>query len=596
MKHQTTVKFAPEIIILVLLALFFITKKPYNPWDRVIRSDGTGYYAYLPAIFIYQDPKLGFIDDIKKKYYPENSFEFQEFRNQTNDYTVNKFFYGLSLLWLPFFLLAHLFTNISGWEADGFSILYQYAIGISCLFYLWIGLRYLRKIFIAFKIPANTAFFIMLLLGFGTNLLQYAIWDNSLSHVYNFTIITVFVYCLMQVYKSFDAKWFIMAGLLLGLIIAIRPQNGLIVLIIPFVAGSRKSLARAWKHIKIFPGTLLKSLLIFLIPIFIQSLLWKWQTGEFLVYSYGDEKFNFYNPQFLKILFSYQNGWFIYTPVAFISLTGMIYLFRNNLFRFIWLMVFFMILIYVFSSWWCWWYGACYGLRAFIDFYVITGILLGFSYKIFNKFVYLKISFTIILILLIMLNLLKIYQHNKAVIPTYKITSELYWENFFSLLPKARVNIPQDQIQQTVSIFLDMEGGSEEIINRQTLTDNKSFQGKYSSVISDKQSYSAGINSSMADKFSTQKRKIKVSCWLYSTHSKPESRLIIEFFDNEQTLSYHPSYLHEYIPEKKWTYVEFLTQVPSNINNDDRIKLYFWNPGNREVIYIDSIKIEFLSM
>ena len=40
---------------------------------RIIQTDGTGYYAYLPAIFIYNDLNFSFFDEVIDKNYHENN-------------------------------------------------------------------------------------------------------------------------------------------------------------------------------------------------------------------------------------------------------------------------------------------------------------------------------------------------------------------------------------------------------------------------------------------------------------------------------------------------------------------------------------------
>ena len=59
-----------------------------------------------------------------------------------------------------------------------------------------------------------------------------------------------------------------------------------------------------------------------------QLLYWKTVTGNYLFYSYADEGFFFLNPQILKGLFSYRNGWLIYSPVMFFALLGIPFLYR----------------------------------------------------------------------------------------------------------------------------------------------------------------------------------------------------------------------------------------------------------------------------
>ena len=56
-------------------------------WRGVLESDAKGYYAYLPAVFIYQDLNFNFFDQIEKeKYYNEKLFF--EYRAHVNDTTV----------------------------------------------------------------------------------------------------------------------------------------------------------------------------------------------------------------------------------------------------------------------------------------------------------------------------------------------------------------------------------------------------------------------------------------------------------------------------------------------------------------------------
>jgi hypothetical protein len=82
-----------------------------NDWDnqyrRPIIGDAKGYYAYLPAAFIYQDFSFSFVEDVEQKYYPSDGSLGKHFLvQQANGTQVNKCFPGVSLFYLPFFLLA----------------------------------------------------------------------------------------------------------------------------------------------------------------------------------------------------------------------------------------------------------------------------------------------------------------------------------------------------------------------------------------------------------------------------------------------------------------------------------------------------------
>ena len=48
-------------------------------------------------------------------------------------------------------------------------------------------------------------------------------------------------------------------------------------------------------------------------------MLWKWQTGSWVVYSYKDEGFDFMHPHFWEFLFSFQKGWLLWSPIIGIA-------------------------------------------------------------------------------------------------------------------------------------------------------------------------------------------------------------------------------------------------------------------------------------
>src|SRR5688572_4552246 len=230
-------KYPAEIAFVTCLALFLIFKTSDNPWDRPIDSDGKGYYAYLPAIFIYGDLDYRFVEAYEKKYYPADGSRFKDFRYEYKGERVNKTFSGLAILWLPFFLLAHLFSYLFGFETDGYSLPYQYAIALAALFYLWLGCRLLNKVLQKLHVPVYAAGFIVLCFALGTNLFYFTYHVPSFAHVYNFALVAAFLYCVLYLFETKQRKWLIRAAIVLGFILAIRPTNGIIVLAIPFLAG-----------------------------------------------------------------------------------------------------------------------------------------------------------------------------------------------------------------------------------------------------------------------------------------------------------------------------------------------------------------------
>jgi len=85
-----------EYIVLFVLIVSSLGNKGWDDSSKFITGDGRGYYAYLPAIFIYQDLEYSFIKDGEPGVHPD-------FRRIFDGHVVNMTFVGAAILWLPFF-------------------------------------------------------------------------------------------------------------------------------------------------------------------------------------------------------------------------------------------------------------------------------------------------------------------------------------------------------------------------------------------------------------------------------------------------------------------------------------------------------------
>jgi hypothetical protein len=115
---------------------------------------------------------------------------------------------------------------------------------------------------------------------------------------------------------------------------------------------------------------------LFMIAVWIpQSFYWHHITGDWLLYSYKDEGFNFWNrPQVLKVLFSPLNGWLIYNPAMVFAIIGLYLLRKGNQYNSWGTGAVFLLSTYLFGSWWCWWFGGAFGLRSYIDILPLLAI------------------------------------------------------------------------------------------------------------------------------------------------------------------------------------------------------------------------------
>jgi hypothetical protein len=610
---KQVLKFTPEFILGCYILLFLFFKNPGVPWDRSINSDGKGYYAYLPAIFIYHDLTYKFVESYEEKYYPPDRSVFKEFRSISDGKTTNKCFPGLAILWLPFFLIAHLLSFYLGYPTDGYSLLYQYAISIAALFYLWLGCRFLMKLLKRSGASIKIAALITFIIALGTNIIYFAVVENSMSHVYSFSLITLFLFYVYRYFYDKQGKHFIFSAILFGLIVLVRPTNGLILLLIPLMAwlanpeisnplssilyprSSIQHPASSNQHPASSIQHLVAGLLILIFLLSLPLILWHQTTGHWLVYQYGEERFHFFHPHFLSILFSYNRGWFVYTPVALVSVFGFRHLWKENKNTFYWTLSFFIIFIYVASCWWMWYYASKCGQRIFIDHYAIVAILLLFLYQSFQKRKSLRYLLTTILLLLTGLNIFQSYQHSCFIFPATDITSEIYWDSFPRIHPAAKVYLPQEAIIGHKSFFTDMEK-PEGWENLYSLRGPFGFSGKHCSMIAHKHPYSVGRYETLALLFTSPNRIIQVTAMVWSPDSASRSTLVVEIRSGEEKLSYNSFYLAPFVQADQWTRVEAAFYVPRNIPENSVAKIYFFNNTGSVPLFIDDMTIDFLSL
>lgn len=215
----------------------------------------------------------------------------------------------------------------------------------------------------------------------------------------------------------------------MAIIALIRPVNIIIIFSLPFISGTfynfKQGIFFLRKHLIYF----LLSIIFFSAIIFIQLIIYKIQTGDFFVYSYKEEGFEFINPHFFNFLFSYRKGMFVYTPVLFfITVLGLIKLTLKDPYQAISWLIFFIITTYILSSWHLWYYGGSFSSRVMIEFYSLFAIPLGIfldGLKLKRS----KILFIIILLALIVLCQVQTYQYRTGQIHWSDMNKEMYWQS-----------------------------------------------------------------------------------------------------------------------------------------------------------------------
>ncbi|HPD94996.1 MAG TPA: hypothetical protein PLA24_03795 [Tenuifilaceae bacterium] len=429
------VDFSKLAIVLIAGFVFFINfnTKPWN-CGRVIHDDMVSYYCYLPAIVIHHDWHFAFAKDNPEfyadKYWPVKTPDGKE--------TV-KMTMGLSILYLPFFLIGHLFALAGNFPANGYSLPYLIAIQFSALFYLIIALIVLRRL-LAKWFSINVVGMVLLATYFGTNMPHYSTLEATMSHTYSFFLFALFFELTVKFWNSPKTKYWIFLGLLLGLVSLVRPSNAIILLF--FMLWGIDSNAAFGKRITFFLKKwklILLTAVFFLIVWLPQLIYWHTSTGHWFYYSYSKEGFFFSNPHIIDGLFSYRKGWLTYSPVMFFPLAGIILMIIKRKLSWFWAITpFFVINLYIIFSWWCWWYGGGLGARPLIESYAILTLPFCVVITEMNKKGWSKILGNALITILLAYGLFTNFQYRYGSIHWDAMNKEAYWDSFMRLKPSTR--------------------------------------------------------------------------------------------------------------------------------------------------------------
>ncbi len=220
---------APLIILLVFFAYWYFltplgyyqqpqTRTPgYYTVQNFDPADDAGYYAYL---------RSGVIDG-DFDFYNERIFYHRD-RIATTGYTVNFWYIGAPILWLPFFLLGHalaLLYSALGYPValDGYSFPYLAATSLGSSMFVLLGMflcfECLKKFF-----PKNTGLASTLVLLTATCLPYYAFIRNRMSHSGDFALAFLFLLLCLNLRERPERSnsYFLLLGAVLGMLVDLR--------------------------------------------------------------------------------------------------------------------------------------------------------------------------------------------------------------------------------------------------------------------------------------------------------------------------------------------------------------------------------------
>ncbi len=336
-------------IFLVQWLLLFSAEHP--EWDGVF------YYAYARSIVM--DGDLQLANDIELAYqvtsdrFARNAFH--TVKTQTG-FVDSPFAIGTAIIWVPWLLLARLFTNADGYEPFVLSV--QAALpafaGLCAYFF---SFQIARQI-----ISRKSALISVATLMCATPLIYYQFIEPFYSHTMSALLTTICVGYWWR--KQEDSPTFnIGLGMLIGCAALVRWQNGMYLLLIGIPAA-----IETVKNFRTLPNAARKVLLAvggFLAVMTIQFTMWRIFYGSWITVPQGDSYVDWTAPRLWPTLFSTYRGLLFWMPIFFPAVVGLVILCRRHLSVGLPLLCIVLFEIYVNGSTFDWFGGGGFGPRRF---------------------------------------------------------------------------------------------------------------------------------------------------------------------------------------------------------------------------------------
>lgn len=591
---------------LFLIGILLIIINFSWPPHIALSYDIYGYYLYLPMFFIHGNLDFSNMDLVYKlnELYKNTPTFYQlsyiDFQNYIIRYPI-----GLSILYLPFFVIGHGCALLFNFPADGFSYPYEKSIWIGSICISFIGYLFLYKTLIRYvSIKATNLALILLFLG--TNLMVYngMFGSNLMSHNYLFTLYALILYFSDKAQSQKSARSFYLGIFLCSIAALVRPVE-IISLCIPLFWGGGKQFFTFLQNRK----KLILSIMIIAAAGSLQMLYWKKYCGHFIVDSYHNagEGLDLFAPHTFNYLFSFRKGWLIYTPLVAITLIGFILIRKRYPSIFYPLFITLILHIYFASSWSNWWYSSSFSSRAAVPSYALLAFpLAALLAYIFHSKAHrlIRIGLALSIGLCTVLNIFQTWQFTKGIIDPIRMTKAAYFKNFLKTErhPETDYLLLINRSEKDTFNFAMIPFLSHKVVAYEDLEygevkpnhSSLSYEGLRSEIVAPGQ-FSSSLYSTFNACTPHDHSFLKFSAVLYyksDTVKTIETLICIEMQHNGANYFWRALNLKDQaLINNGWNNISFNYLTPEVRDQTDLIKATIWNTG-KDTIYLDKLMLE----
>lgn len=565
-------------------------------------SDSWGYYVHLPALFLYDDTG-DYSRSIAawKQHYPNRADPRDDaygIRATPIGKLAVKYPVGLAILETPFFALAHVFCTLSNtYPADGFSLPYAWAISLSSLFFAITGL-FLTYKNLRFHYDERVSLLATGTIGLATNLYFFVAYTQGMSHPAAFFLIALFLLLVRRFYRAYNPLHAMALGACLGMIALVRTQD-VVIAVVPLFWG-----VSSWSDVKergMFiwekKRLLLQAVAAFGVMLIPQLFYWYHVSGQFWYDGYQGETFNWLHAQIGRGLFSFTNGWLVYTPVMALALLGIWRLPRE----WRWPILLFMpIHVYISYAWWCWMYINGFGSRPMVDAYALLAIPLAAWINGVSR----KWLLWMVLGVFSAINILQ----------TFQTRCGHYWSERGSWAFYREMLVRPGGSAQAIAAFESKEPQPIIIPENQKLlarimadTNGIEIGARHAVSGRDEFSHTLTLQNDTTGLVPGQWVHISADAYLPDTSRVPGldhlARLVADFSPREgKPLKYRSINIATQIGNPDhvlwkangkgvWGTASFYVKVPPGFDSSCRLTVYIWNP-HRQDVFISALRVE----
>ncbi|MCX6252163.1 MAG: hypothetical protein NTX61_15620 [Bacteroidetes bacterium] len=484
----------------------------------------------------------------------------------------------------------------------------SFLLQVTSLVIALIGIWMLRKILLVWFSDRITAI-TMVTVFMGTNYFQVSTGINPLPVVYLFTLYTLILWFTIKWHSLPTWKSAIPLGIAMGITILFNPSDFFCVLIPVFWhAYDRETFRNKWKLVK---KHLLQVLVIcLLVLMFVVPLITSWDLLQttFNYTGYAQNGMLYLLGRYLwQVMFSFNNGWFIYTPVMLFSLIGFYFLAEKNKNIYYSCWIFFLVNFLFFASWSTYTYSNNLGMHGLIPSYVILSLSLGYliSHLSERKY-YIRYPALVILVFFILLNLFQTWQYFNRIIDPEKMTEKYYWSIFGKVNVHLKDRMKLENFHPDPDVFLKDSAAftrktetffsfEDPTVEYQAKLEKGIVKNGLMSLKLDKdKAYSPAFEKLFGEITRCDFIGVRISAWVYSKESftsNPVS-LIITTAHKSKLYNYRNLNLETLnLKPNQWNQVMLNYFSTVNPDPEDKIIAYVYYRGNTE-IFIDDVKTE----